>query len=202
MSNITQMIIVYLKFLLNVSVGAVTLEAVAFIQCLDLRQGGSLIKVWEMILTGAGSGLMKIGNIKEPSMSAREMLPYVRLQLQACLLSKWLDEKTFFFLMNLLWPSDARWWHGTGSILVQVMAWCLTAPSQYLNQCWLLICEVLWHSPESDFILSASIATLYDDFENYTFKITATSHRNQWIKTYLLKIEDKSEYHSVRSNSW
>ena len=29
------------------------------------------------------------------------------------------------------------WWHRSGSTLAQVMACCLTAPSHYLNQCWL-----------------------------------------------------------------
>ena len=44
-----------------------------------------------------------------------------------------------------LGPSDAIWrW----STLVQVMACCLTAPSHYLNQCWLIISKVLWHSSE------------------------------------------------------
>ena len=33
----------------------------------------------------------------------------------------------------------------SGATLAQVMAWCLTAPSHYLNQCWLVISEVLWH---------------------------------------------------------
>ena len=31
------------------------------------------------------------------------------------------------------------------------MACCLKAPSHYLNQCWLMISEVLWHSPDSNF---------------------------------------------------
>ena len=31
------------------------------------------------------------------------------------------------------------------STLAQVMACCLTAPSHYLNQCWLIISEVQWH---------------------------------------------------------
>ena len=31
------------------------------------------------------------------------------------------------------------------------MAFCLTGPSYYLNQCWLIIEGVLWHSPESNF---------------------------------------------------
>ena len=31
------------------------------------------------------------------------------------------------------------------------MAWCLMAPSHYLNQCWPIIHGVLWHSPSSNF---------------------------------------------------
>ena len=49
--------------------------------------------------------------------------------------------------VNSLWPSDVIWWHRSVSTLAQVMACCLTAPSHYLNQCWLIISEVLWHSP-------------------------------------------------------
>ena len=33
------------------------------------------------------------------------------------------------------------------------MAWCLTAPSHYMSQCWLLISAVLWHSLQSNFSL-------------------------------------------------
>ena len=35
-----------------------------------------------------------------------------------------------------------------------VMACCLTTPSHYLNQSWLLITKVLWYSPESNFTVS------------------------------------------------
>ena len=49
---------------------------------------------------------------------------------------------------NSLWPGDDIWWHRSGSTLVQVMAWCLTAPSHYLHQCWLVISGVLWHLRE------------------------------------------------------
>ena len=37
-----------------------------------------------------------------------------------------------------------HWWD-TDLTLTQVMACCMTAPSHYLNQCWLLIKEGLWH---------------------------------------------------------
>ena len=47
---------------------------------------------------------------------------------------------------NSLGPSDAIWRQRSGSTLAQVMACCLMAPSHYLNQCWLIISEVQWHS--------------------------------------------------------
>ena len=46
------------------------------------------------------------------------------------------------------------------SSLDQVMACRLTAPSHYL--CWLVIIEVLWHSPESNFIVSDHPTFLYN----------------------------------------
>ena len=48
--------------------------------------------------------------------------------------------------VNSLGPGDAIWQHRTRSGLAQVMACCLTTPSNYLNQCWLIIHEVPWHS--------------------------------------------------------
>ena len=60
-------------------------------------------------------------------------------------------EADVFREFNSLSPSDAIWWHWSGSALIQVMAWCLMAPSHYLNQCSLSINEVLWHAPVSNF---------------------------------------------------
>ena len=54
-------------------------------------------------------------------------------------------------LVNSLWPSDAicqqrSWW-----TLAQVMACCLTASNQHLNQCWLIISlKVHLHSSEGN----------------------------------------------------
>ena len=42
-------------------------------------------------------------------------------------------------------PSDAIWQHRSGSILGQVMVWCLTAPSHNLNQYWLFISKFKYH---------------------------------------------------------
>ena len=54
-------------------------------------------------------------------------------------------------MINPLWSADTIRWQRSRSTLVQVMACCLVAPSHYLNQCWLLVSDVLCHSPESNF---------------------------------------------------
>ena len=56
-----------------------------------------------------------------------------------------------------LWPIDAIRQHRSGSTLVQLMAWCLMAPSHYLNQCWLIISGVVWHSLETNFTRSNQV---------------------------------------------
>ena len=53
--------------------------------------------------------------------------------------------------INSLWPSDAIWRQEFRSTLVQVMSSCLTAPSHYLNQCWLIIKKDQWCSSEGNF---------------------------------------------------
>ena len=50
--------------------------------------------------------------------------------------------------INSLWPSDTIWWQRSGSTLAPVMDCCQTAPNHYLNHCWLIINNVLWHSSE------------------------------------------------------
>ena len=70
----------------------------------------------------------------------------------------WLWQYRYF---NSLGPCDAIWRQKTGSTLAQVMACCLMAPSHYLNQCWLIISEVQWHSYfEDHFGLHASVIFL------------------------------------------
>ena len=57
----------------------------------------------------------------------------------------------------------AIWRQRPGStLLAHVMACCLSAPSpQSLNS------EALWHSPESNFTVSAQATGLYNEFGNY-----------------------------------
>ena len=48
-------------------------------------------------------------------------------------------------------------WQWSGSTLAQVLVWC---PNHYLNQCWLIISEVLWHSSQSTFSVSTQATVL------------------------------------------
>ena len=84
-------------------------------------------------------------------------------------------------LLNSLRPSDAIWRQWSWTTLAQVMACCLTAPSHYLNQCWLIIRGVLWHTSESSF---AGIAQGIDsgyEFEKDILKNIFKSPRGQWV---------------------
>ena len=72
------------------------------------------------------------------------------------------------------------WRHKSGSTLAQVMACCLTAPSHYLNQCWLIIGKVQWHSFECNFTRDTSAISHWNYLENYLSKILFKSPRDRW----------------------
>ena len=84
-------------------------------------------------------------------------------------------------LVKPMWPIDTIWWHRCRSSLAHVMACWQLAPSHYLNQCWLIISEVLWHSPEGNFIGNYQDIYSRYEFENYLFTITATSPKGPCI---------------------
>ena len=85
------------------------------------------------------------------------------------------------------------WWNRSGSTLAQVMACCLTAPSHYLNQCWLNISVALWHSAENDFTRNAQDIYPWYQFENYWFKTSTTSPRGQWVNPPHLIVSERHE---------
>ena len=99
-----------------------------------------------------------------------------------------LDAQTKSFPMKNIWvnslrPSDAIWRHRSGSTLAQLLACCLTAPSHYLNQCWLIISKVLWHSSAGDFIRDTSATIHYKFSLKFSFlKFKFKSPRGQWVK--------------------
>ena len=63
--------------------------------------------------------------------------------------------ETLQYFFNSLWSSDTTWRYRSWSNLAQLMAWCSQATWHHLNQCWIFISEVLWYSPEGNFIMSA-----------------------------------------------
>ena len=65
---------------------------------------------------------------------------------------------------NSLGPGDAIWQQRSGSPLAQVMAWCLTAPTHYLNQCWLIIRKVEWHSLITEIIWKIKYLKYHSNF--------------------------------------
>ena len=88
------------------------------------------------------------------------------------------------YFINSLRPTDVIWRYRCGSTLTQVMAWWLTAPSHYPNQCWLLISEVLWHSSESNSTARAQAIILHNELESYILKITFISLLGHCVITF------------------
>ena len=87
--------------------------------------------------------------------------------------------------INTSWLGDVLWWQ----ISESTSACCLRATNHYLNQYWLLISEVLWHSPESNFTASTQATVLYHEIENYTSRIAATSPRVLCVYLYWVTTE-------------
>ena len=80
-----------------------------------------------------------------------------------------------------LGPNNAIWRQRSGSTLAQVMACCLTAPSHYLNQCWLIIWKVQWYSSEDNFRSDISATNHWNKLGNYSYKIPLKYPRGQWV---------------------
>ena len=68
--------------------------------------------------------------------------------------------------VNSLWHSDAIWQLRSGLTLAQLMVCCLTAPSHYLNQCWLINWLRVMHVRVISRVLNHSISNL-----NYKFTL-------------------------------
>ena len=102
--------------------------------------------------------------------------------------------------INTLLPSDAIWRLRFRSTLVLAMACCLTAPSDYLNQCWLPISQALWHSPENSFTARAQATILCNEFKNYCHIFQAVFETQSkklwvlmpWISNHKNEIDEKS----------
>ena len=68
---------------------------------------------------------------------------------------------------------------------------CLTTPSHYLNQCWLIISEVLWHSSEENFTTNTIDISRWLSLKYQWFNITApVSPVVQQVNLLLLQVGD------------
>ena len=74
------------------------------------------------------------------------------------------------FHINSFWLIyDTICRHKSESTIAQAMGCCLAVvPSYYLNQLWLSISEVLWHSPEGNFIGNAQYLYPWYEFKTIT----------------------------------
>ena len=89
-----------------------------------------------------------------------------------------------------------------GSTLAQVMACCLTAPSHYLNQCWLIISAVLWRSPESNFTASVPAIILYMSLKIILLKLLPhLPGANELKELYKLEIKITPHIYHPHSTS-
>ena len=84
-------------------------------------------------------------------------------------------------LINSLEPSNAIWRQRSGSPLAQVMACCLTAPSHFLNQCWLIISKVEWHSSKGNFTRDTLAINPWNCLKNYVHKMSFKFPSGQWL---------------------
>ena len=85
--------------------------------------------------------------------------------------------------LNSLGPSHAIWRQRSGSTFAQVMACCLMTSRHYLNQCWLIIDNVEWHSSKasSQEITQPSITEIIWIIKY--LKISFKFPRGQWVKS-------------------
>ena len=79
----------------------------------------SVFEVWSTVISRARS---ESGSIVGDIVKADELLRVLNNYPQ----------------ISILWPSDTAWRHRPQFTLAQVMACCRTAPSNYLNKCWII----------------------------------------------------------------
>ena len=124
-----------------------------FVKYTQIRQSNTNTNIWSCGFSNTNTNTntdicvfkYKYKYVFDPSPG----ISYVACESLSCLIFFGGERLRYIFfslIFNSLWPSDAMKWQRTESTLAQVMACCLTAPSHSLNQCWLIISKVLWHS--------------------------------------------------------
>ena len=126
----------------------------------------SLVILYKGTRASADSKLIDTIHVIPQSREIKQRVPMCLICTHECPfhpLNHCLREPLAWF--NSLWPSDSMWQHRFRLTLAQVMACCLTAPSHYLNQHW-LISEVQWQSPSGNFSRDTSAINHSIQLEN------------------------------------
>ena len=136
----------------------------------QLYQGSDTWQLWRQYETELDKISNTIGNFRRFPLRISCVLQFA-MQTQTSLLIE-------VYSLRL---SNTIWRHKSGSTLAPVMACCLTAPSHYLNKCWLIISKVQWHPSQSNFTKDTSAISHWKQFENYLSKMFFKSPKGQWV---------------------
>ena len=119
-----------------------------------------LIYLWLVALHTMICGVWQVNDILFDIVHSKMWMPNVLIyhslleKLAVEKLQKWIVMSVFISFS--LWRSDTIWRQRSGSTLAQVIACCLTAPSHYLKQCWLIVIELQRNSYYGNFTRDAS----------------------------------------------
>ena len=103
------------------------------------------------------SGYWNIDCVCRPCLSVRAVSSWITKT--TCMLTRYIghiSDRTYTsplwpgYTLATIWPRRRTW-----STLLLILACWLAATSHYINQCWLIINGILWHSPECNFTGSA-----------------------------------------------
>ena len=133
----------------------------------SLPLSGSVLKMVIDVFTDVGWNICL-------SLSKWGSLIWMQLHIDVINLSPEAGPHWHHLYINWLRPSDAKWLHRSGSTLVQVLAFCLMAPSHYLKQCWLIKIR------SSDIHLRVLIHQFIHCWPRYLSPYDVT--RPQWVK--------------------
>ena len=71
----------------------------------------------------------------------------------------------------------------TGTALVQVMAWCRTGESHYLNQCWFIVNWTLRNKFQWKLIWNSNFFIQENAFENVICEMATILSRGRWVNS-------------------
>ena len=84
-----------------------------------------------------------------------------------------------------IYPSCMMGWRitvGVCSVIWNISTHIVMASSHYLNQCWLAINKIFWHSFQGNVYWNTHKINPQPVFEIYIYEITGISPRAQWVK--------------------